>query len=135
MRHLLAALAALAAAGLGTAPAAASPDTAAAAKAPVQTSQAQSFSDDTIYRFAKAALNVRNVFSRNAEDLKSAQRKQEKKEIEERMRKEIREAVDNAGLTVEQYKKINQAMSQDPRLRQRVLQLVEQMGGGQSSGQ
>jgi len=125
MTRVFAALAVVAAA-IAAAPAPVAADT-----APAQLAQSQSFSDDALYRFAKAAINVRNVFSRNAEELKSAQRKQEKKEIEEKMRGEIREAVDNAGLTVEQYNKINQAMSQDRRLRQRILKLVEQMKGSQ----
>ena len=123
MLRFFAAMAVLAAALL----AAPAPEPAAAGDEPI--AQSQAFSDDTLYRFAKAAINVRNVFSRNADALKSAQGKQEKKAIEEKMRTEIHDAVDNAGITVEQYRKVNEAMSENPKLRQRILQLVEKMRG------
>ena len=70
-----------------------------------------------------------NVIIGLLDALKSAQGKQEKKAIEEKMRTEIHDAVDNAGITVEQYRKVNEAMSENPKLRQRILQLVEKMRG------
>lgn len=101
-----------------------------AASGSVELAQAQgAWDQDTVFKFAKAALNVRNVFANHKKELKNAKSKQAKKQLEKTIQREVRNAIDNAGLSVSTYKKINKAMKQDRELRRRVTQLVNKMGG------
>lgn len=128
MRRLI--IAVFVAFGLSTASIAGLAQPGVAGNGPGQLAQAQgAWDQDTVFKFAKAALNVRNVFANHKKELKNAKSKQAKKKLEKTIQREVRNAIDNAGLSVSTYKKINKAMKQDRKLRRRVARLVKKMGG------
>jgi hypothetical protein len=121
--------AAVFAAGLAAAPVAMA-QTEAPAQAAPPAAQVVQPSDAQLQKFAQASQKVAVVAEEYQPKLSAApddsSRQQVMKEADEKMVQLVRAD----GLTVDEYNGISMAVQQDPQLRQRVMDLVNQQSGG-----
>lgn len=109
--------------GLASAPVLAqeSADSGSQAQAP-----AQNFSDDQLQQFADASQDIAMISQDYTEQLQNASDEGEQQEIRQQANDEMVQAVQESGMSVEQFNSIGQAIQQDPQLMQRVKGMVQQ---------
>lgn len=109
--------------GLASAPVLAqeSADSGSQAQAP-----AQNFSDDQLQQFADASQDIAMISQDYTEQLQNASDEGEQQEIRQQANDEMVQAVQDSGMSVEQFNSIGQAIQQDPQLMQRVKGMVQQ---------
>ncbi|MDH4572411.1 MULTISPECIES: DUF4168 domain-containing protein [Salinicola] len=109
--------------GLASAPVMAqeSADSGAQAQAP-----AQNFSDDQLQQFADASQDIAMISQDYTEQLQNASDEGEQQKIRQQANDEMVQAVQDSGMSVEQFNSIGQAIQQDPQLMQRVKGMVQQ---------
>lgn len=79
--------------------------------------------------FAKAYIESEKIRSEYTPKFNGANSQQEKGAVEQEAVTKFNKAVENQGLTMQQYSALYQTVSVDPQLRARVLQLVEEERG------
>ncbi|KAA0017457.1 DUF4168 domain-containing protein [Salinicola corii] len=109
--------------GLASAPVLAqeSADSGSQAQAP-----AQNFSDDQLQQFADASQDIAMISQDYTEQLQNASDEGEQQKIRQQANDEMVQAVQESGMSVEQFNSIGQAIQQDPQLMQRVKGMVQQ---------
>lgn len=100
-----------------------------AAPAPQQAQQAQMqqqeqdvqvISDAMLEKFADAMSEVRNISNKYAEEFQSAEDAEQAQSIQQQAQQEMVEAVNDSGLSPEEYNTIVQRVQQDEELRARL---------------
>lgn len=79
-----------------------------------------SFSDDDLKSFVLAAIKIQHITESCAAKLDSAQDLDEQREIKESAVSEMVEAVENEGISVDQYQKIAQHAQSDEKTAERL---------------
>ncbi|WP_110686827.1 DUF4168 domain-containing protein [Salinicola aestuarinus] len=112
-------------AGVISAPAMAQ-DTADSGAQAQQGAAAQNFSDEQLQQFADASQDIASVSQDYTEQLQNASGDEEQQEIRKQANEEMIEAVQDSGMSVEEFNSIGQAIQQDPQLMQRVQGMAQQ---------
>jgi len=92
---------------------------------PRTTVPAPDYSDAQLKRFVSASQKVAMISQEYTPKLEAAKDDTGKKKVFEEADKKMVEAVHNEGMTVDQFNGINQALQQDPKLVQRVQEMVK----------
>lgn len=111
--------------GLASVPAMAQDQNAAGSGSQTQ-APAQNFSDDQLQQFADASQNIAMISQDYTEQLQNASDESEQQKIRQQANDEMVQAVQDSGMSVEQFNSIGQAIQQDPQLMQRVKGMVQQ---------
>lgn len=80
--------------------------------------------DNNLKKFAVAFVEVRDLGSSFYDDFSSAETEEEALALQQEVRRDIKEAVEDAGLTVEQYDFIANEMSKNPELFMRIEEMI-----------
>lgn len=104
-----------------------------AAPAPQQAQQAQTqqqqdvqvISDAMLEKFADAMSEVRSISNKYAEEFQSAEDAEQAQSIQQKAQQEMVEAVNDSGLSPEEYNTIVQRVQQDEELRARLETFTE----------
>jgi hypothetical protein len=95
-----------------------------AQKPPAQQPTAQDVDDATLDRFAKAAVDLQRIEASASTEMDQIVNGAEIGEIQLRTQRDMTSAVENAGLSVEEYNRIAKLMSSDPEVRERIMERV-----------
>lgn len=87
---------------------------------------AQNFSDEQLQQFADASQDIAMISQDYTEQLQNASDEGEQQKIRQQANDEMVQAVQDSGMSVEQFNSIGQAIQQDPALMQRVQGMVQQ---------
>jgi len=87
---------------------------------------AQDFSDEQLQQFADASQDIASISQDYTEQLQNASDEGEQQKIRQQANDEMVQAVQDSGMSVEQFNSIGQAIQQDPALMQRVQGMVQQ---------
>lgn len=109
-----------------SAPALAAPQ--AQTAAPQQAAQAQVISDSMLEKFVAAMGEVRAISNSYAEEFQSAEDAEQAQAIQQEAQQEMIAAVNDSGLTPEEYNTIVQRVQQDEALRARLESLTGDEG-------
>ncbi|RUO66463.1 protein of unknown function [Pseudidiomarina planktonica] len=111
----------IAAFGMGSTAAIAAPAPQQAQQAQMQQGQdVQVISDAMLEKFADAMSEVRNISNKYAEEFQSAEDAEQAQSIQQQAQQEMVEAVNDSGLSPEEYNTIVQRVQQDEELRARL---------------
>ncbi|WP_110667866.1 DUF4168 domain-containing protein [Salinicola halophilus] len=113
-------------AGIVSAPAMAQDTANGGAQTQSQGAAAQNFSDEQLQQFADASQEIAAVSQDYTEQLQNASGDEEQQEIRQQANDEMVQAVQDSGMSVEQFNSIGQAIQQDPQLMQRVQGMAQQ---------
>lgn len=87
---------------------------------------AQNFSDDQLQQFADASQNIASISQDYTEQLQNASGDEQQQEIRQQANEEMVEAVQDSGMSVEEFNSVGQAIQQNPQLMQRVQGMVQE---------
>lgn len=90
-----------------------------------QTPQA-SFSDEQLESFAAAVVEVRNVNQEWQQRIQQTQDPQQERQLREEATQKMAEAIEDEGLTVQEYNQITQAARQNPEVYDKVTEYIQQ---------
>ncbi|MFP4561155.1 MAG: DUF4168 domain-containing protein [Thiohalorhabdus sp.] len=83
-------------------------------------------SDEEVEKFAAAYGELRRIQEEHAGDLGEAGDEEEARKIQQEMQTKMGEAIEDEGLSLEEYKEIFDAVRQDQELTQKVTEMVEE---------
>ncbi|MFC3607501.1 DUF4168 domain-containing protein [Stutzerimonas tarimensis] len=86
---------------------------------------AQNFSDEQLERYAESLgeiVEIREDFTARLEDTSDVE---EARELQQQAQQEMMTAVEDNGMSVEEYNAISQALQTDPDLRDRVIAMLD----------
>lgn len=92
-----------------------------------QAQNAASFSDTKLKSFVTAAVAINDIGERLMPKMQSAEDQNAAAAVREEGLAAMREAIQDAGLTVDEYKEIAQAADSDPGVRQRLSEVAGNM--------
>lgn len=81
--------------------------------------------DRTLDRFVTAFLDVRDIQAEFAERLGSVEDREQAQSLQSEAQDEMIAAVEDAGLSVQEYNQVATMMQEDPELRERVTEAAE----------
>lgn len=90
-----------------------------------QEQSAQVISDAMLEKFVDAMANVRDISDKYAEEFQSAEDAEQAQQIQQQAQQEMVEAVNDSGLSPEEYNTIVQRVQQDEELRARLEEISE----------
>lgn len=90
---------------------------------PSQLSQAQ------IESFADAALEVQQVQQEYDAQVQSAENPEELEQLQQQAQQDAQQAIEDQGMSLDEYNAILQAANQDPQLYAMIVETMEQRGG------
>lgn len=94
---------------------------------PAQTAPSpKDVSDEEVEKFAAAYGELRRIQEEHAGDLGEAGDEEEARKIQQEMQTKMGEAIEDEGLSLEEYKEIFDAVRQDQELTQKVTEMVEE---------
>ncbi|SRR5690554_3562416 len=93
--------------------------------APMQAPAAQ-VSDSELQKFADAYASTLEIRQEFTQQLNSAESSEEVQELQQRANEEMIQAVEDNGLSLEEYNTIAQAVSSDPELQTRLSSMIAQ---------
>jgi hypothetical protein len=85
--------------------------------------------DSDLRAFAKAYIEFEKIRGEYEPKLNTANSPQEKGAVEQEAVAKLNKALENEGLTMQQYGALYQTVSVDPQLREKVLRLIEEERG------
>lgn len=93
-----------------------------------QTQQAPqaNFSDEQLQSFAAAANEVRTVHEEWQQRLQETQDPRQQQQIRQEASQEMAEAIEDEGLTIEEYNEISQVARQDPEVYDKVSRYMQE---------
>ncbi|EKE79937.1 DUF4168 domain-containing protein [Idiomarina xiamenensis] len=86
--------------------------------------QAEPISDAMLLKFSEAMKDVRDITGKYADEFQNAENAEEAQEIQQKAQEEMIAAVNDAGLTPQEYNMIVQQAQQDEALRARLQELT-----------
>ena len=95
-----------------------------AQKPSAQQPTAQDVDDATLDRFAKAAVDLQRIEASASTEMDQIVNGAEIGEIQLRTQRDMTSAVENAGLSAEEYNRIAKLMNSDPEVRERIMERV-----------
>jgi len=95
-----------------------------AQKPSAQEPAAQDVDDATLDRFARAAVDLRRIEASASTEMDQIVNGAQIGEIQLRTQRDMMSAVENAGLSVEEYNRIAKLMNSDPEVRERIMERV-----------
>ena len=93
--------------------------------APADTMPAQSYTDTQLQNFIKASERVVMISQEYTPRIEATTDQQEREQIFREADEEMVAAVQDEGLSVQDFNTINQQLPQDPQLEQRVTEMLE----------
>ncbi|NYT35602.1 DUF4168 domain-containing protein [Allopusillimonas soli] len=93
---------------------------------PKSTVPAPDYSDQQLKRFVSASQKVAMISQEYTPKLEAAASDTQKKQVFQEADDKMVKAVHDEGMTVDQFNGINQALQQDPKLLERVQEMVQQ---------
>jgi hypothetical protein len=94
-------------------------------QAPGQGAPNMEMDSETLDSFADAYVEVRNIQSDFADQLGSVEDREKAQELQREAQEEMVSAVEDAGLSVQEYNQVASQMQNDPELREKVMQRTE----------
>jgi hypothetical protein len=95
---------------------------------PPQEQQAAPVSEAKLDQFVTALNEVHAIRNEAAEELEATTDPQDAQEVQQKAQQQMIEAVEEAGLTIEEYNQIATMMSSDPELQERISARLEERG-------
>ena len=86
--------------------------------------QSPELSDETLEQFTDAMAEVRSIGQEYSDRIANAEGAEEAQALQRDAQEEMMSAVEEAGLSVQQYNAIAQRMNQDPELMERVQDML-----------
>lgn len=86
---------------------------------------AASVDDAQLEQFATALTDVRDLGNEYSEQIASAESQEEAQELQQEAQVEMVAAVEDTGMTVQEYNQIAEQMSQNPELMERVQAMLQ----------
>ncbi|MHB0777610.1 DUF4168 domain-containing protein [Halomonas sp. WWR20] len=118
--------AALLATGMAAVPAIAQENSDTAGGAGAAQSQAQNFSDEQLQQFADVSQEIASISQEYTGQLQNAEDEAAQQQIRQEANDAMVGAVQDSGMSIEEFNNIGQAIQQDPQLMQRVQQMAQQ---------
>jgi hypothetical protein len=81
-------------------------------------------SEQAVKEFASAYASVQSIQEDYSEQLQQIEDPQQAQQLQQEAQKEMLEAVQQSGMSVNEYNQMVERMDQDPQLRQRVFSLI-----------
>jgi hypothetical protein len=81
-------------------------------------------SDKTLHKFAAAYQDQMKLRTKYVQKLQNAKNDKDKKSVEESAQKDMKKAIQKH-MSVKEYKKVGQAVNSDPKLRQRLVKILQ----------
>ncbi|GAB2782360.1 hypothetical protein GCM10027040_05560 [Halomonas shantousis] len=98
----------------------------AAGSAGTTQSQTQNFSDEQLQQFADVSQEIARISQEYTGQLQDAQDEASQQQIRQEANDEMVQAVQDSGMSIEEFNNIGQAIQQDPQLMQRVQKMAQQ---------
>lgn len=95
---------------------------------PPQEQQAAPVSEAKLDQFVAALNEVHSIRNEAAQELEATTDPQDAQEVQQKAQQQMIEAVEEAGLTIEEYNQIATMMSSDPELQERISARLEERG-------
>lgn len=95
---------------------------------PPQEQQAVPVSEAKLDQFVTALNEVHSIRNEAAEELEATTDPQDAQQVQQKAQQQMIEAVEEAGLTIEEYNQIATMMSSDPELQERISARLEERG-------
>jgi DNA-directed RNA polymerase specialized sigma54-like protein len=95
---------------------------------PPQEQQAAPVSEAKLDQFVTALNEVHAIRNEAAEELEATTDPQDAQEVQQKAQQQMIEAVEEAGLTIEEYNQIATMMGSDPELQERISARLEERG-------
>ncbi|RFA29840.1 hypothetical protein CAI21_08370 [Alkalilimnicola ehrlichii] len=93
-------------------------------EAPTGQQQAADFSDDSLNQFADSYVDILDIQQDFTARLEGAEDPEQAQQLQQEANEEMVQAIEDNGLSVQEYTEIARAMDTDPELRQQVVELV-----------
>lgn len=90
---------------------------------PATNQPAANVSESDLNKFAKAHQEVMQIQQKYQQKLQTNQGKQAAQQIQQEANQEMSKAVENNGLTIQQYSKIAQMVQQSPQLQEKIQKM------------
>lgn len=95
---------------------------------PPPATQATEVSDSDVRKFAEIYVSVEETRNELSQKMNQAEDRQEAQEIQAEMHSEIVSTIQDHGWSLGRYNQVATAISEDPELRQRAMDAIEQIG-------
>ena len=90
---------------------------------PTTNQPAANVSESDLNKFAKAHKDIMQIQEKYQQKLQTNQDKQAAQDVQQKAYKEMSKAVENNGLTTQQYSKIAQMVQQSPQLQEKIKKM------------